>query len=82
MELEGLKRGLAVFKDHDINVKELVTDRHPQVKKYMREENADISHYFDVWHMAKGTYRDNSQLNCSSNFNIFRLFNAFPSFKD
>ena len=54
MELEGLKRGLAVFKEEDVTVEQLVTDRHPSVKKYMREQNADIVHYFDVWHMAKG----------------------------
>jgi len=53
MELEGLKRGIAFLKNH-VNIKEVVTDRHPSIKKYMRTEQEDKSHLFDVWHVAKG----------------------------
>lgn len=54
MELEGLKRGLEYLEDFDVTVDELVTDRHVQVKKYMKDEYIDKHHYFDVWHVAKG----------------------------
>ncbi|XP_021342022.1 uncharacterized protein LOC110454168 isoform X2 [Mizuhopecten yessoensis] len=54
MELEGLKRGLEQLNEDDIQVDTLVTDRHVMVKKYMREEQSNTKHYFDVWHMAKG----------------------------
>ena len=55
MELEGLKRGLEwVIDTNDMTVTDLVTDRHSSVKKYMREENPHINHWFDVWHVAKG----------------------------
>nr|XP_022289161.1 uncharacterized protein LOC111101133 [Crassostrea virginica] len=54
MELEGLKRGFQRLEDAGIHIQTLVTDRHGMVKKYMRTEHADKSHYFDVWHLAKG----------------------------
>ncbi|KAL3854388.1 hypothetical protein ACJMK2_013659 [Sinanodonta woodiana] len=55
MEMEGLKRGLNhINNDHGLTIKTLVTDRHRMVQKYMREERADIKHYFDVWYLAKG----------------------------
>ena len=54
MQLEGLKRGYQRLEDSGINVQTLVPDRHGMIKKYMRTEHADKSHYFDVWHLAKG----------------------------
>ena len=55
MELEGLKRSLSwLIEDNDLTVSHLITDRHASVKKYMREEQTDIQHWFDVWHCAKG----------------------------
>lgn len=38
MELEGLKRGLEFSEDHDLTVCELITDRHIQVKRYLKDE--------------------------------------------
>ena len=52
MELEGLKRSLTVIKNQDIDIQSLVTDRHSGIKKYMREQEKDIDHRFDCWHMA------------------------------
>lgn len=58
MELEGLQRSLT-FLRHEcgLQVSHLVTDRHSSVKKYMREQQPDIIHWFDVWHVAKGIYK-------------------------
>ena len=54
MELEGLKRCLKfVQEEANATVECLVTDRHVQVKKFMREENPEVRHWFDVWHVAK-----------------------------
>lgn len=53
MELEGLKRGIS-FPERHVQVKDLVTDRHAIIKKYIRENYKDKNHYFDVWHVAKG----------------------------
>lgn len=52
MEKEGLTRSLALLESRGINLDCIVTDRHPQVQKFLRERK--ITHYYDVWHMAKG----------------------------
>ncbi|XP_067237056.1 uncharacterized protein [Chanodichthys erythropterus] len=52
MEKEGLARSLALLESRGVNLDCIVTDRHPQVQKFLRERN--ITHYYDVWHMAKG----------------------------
>lgn len=61
MELEGLKRSMTFLRDY-VNVASLVTDRHSMVKKYMRDEHPHKKHYFDVWHIAKGTSNFHLQL--------------------
>lgn len=55
MELEGLKRGLQHLTSLGHSIKALVTDQHMQIQKYMRETYATILHYYDVWHVAKGS---------------------------
>ena len=42
MDLEGLKRSLAVLKEKGVEVTYVVTHRHVQVK-YMREEHPDMN---------------------------------------
>lgn len=44
MELEGLKRGLARLQEEQIAISHLITDRHSQIKKYMRETHPNITH--------------------------------------
>lgn len=57
MELEGLKRSLSRLEEENIDISHLVTDRHSQVKFYMKNDQPHIVHLFDVWHVAKGVYR-------------------------
>lgn len=52
MEKEGLKRSLDLLRAHGVTFDSIVTDRHPQVQKFLREAN--ITHYYDVWHIEKG----------------------------
>lgn len=52
MELEGLKRCLRHLKE--IPIKEIVTDRHSQIRTFMKAHHSDIKHTFDVWHINKG----------------------------
>lgn len=55
MEKEGLSRVLDFLqKERKIHVEVLVTDRHRQINKWLREEHGEITHYYDVWHVAKG----------------------------
>ena len=58
MKMEGLQRSLAFLKDKYISISDLITDRHNSVKKYMREKQPDIQHWFDVWHVAEGEMHD------------------------
>lgn len=53
MEKEGFIRGMKIFEDLDLPIKMLVTDRHKQLGKYIRENLPQIDHRFDVWHIAK-----------------------------
>ncbi|XP_062591608.1 uncharacterized protein LOC134253115 isoform X1 [Saccostrea cucullata] len=57
MELEGLKRCLRKLHQEEIPISHLVTDRHSQVKAYMKRDQPQIVHMFDVWHVAKGVYK-------------------------
>ncbi|XP_071965513.1 uncharacterized protein [Antedon mediterranea] len=53
MELKGLQKTLDVFKDFKVNISTIVSDRHRQLQKYLRDNFPDIKHYFDCWHIAK-----------------------------
>ena len=54
MEKEGLQRVLNFLQQQKLTVEVLVTDRHRQINKWLRECYPSISHYYDVWHVAKG----------------------------
>lgn len=53
MELEGFKRCLSKLKQSNISIKALATDRHVQIRSFLRKEHPGIKHQFDVWHLAK-----------------------------
>uniref|UniRef100_A0A8D0D9L5 THAP-type domain-containing protein n=1 Tax=Sander lucioperca TaxID=283035 RepID=A0A8D0D9L5_SANLU len=52
MEKEGLKRSLALLEASGVTLDCIVTDRHVQIQKYLREKG--ITQYYDVWHIDKG----------------------------
>ena len=52
--MEGFKRGLAHLERNGIKAEHIVTDRHASIRKFLRTERPDITHYFDIWHVAKG----------------------------
>jgi hypothetical protein len=52
MEKEGLKRCLDHLEANGFKADYIVTDRHPQIQKYLRERN--ITQFYDVWHFEKG----------------------------
>ena len=39
--------------EEGVVISDLVTNRHSQIKAYMKKERTAIHHWFDVWHMAK-----------------------------
>ncbi|ELT87271.1 hypothetical protein CAPTEDRAFT_185718, partial [Capitella teleta] len=38
----------------EIEIEAVVTDRHKQIAKWLREEKGNVTHYTDIWHCAKG----------------------------
>lgn len=50
----GFKKGLEKLLDEGISVKVVTTDRHPSIRKIMREDFPNIEHQFDPWHTGKG----------------------------
>ncbi|XP_051994441.1 uncharacterized protein LOC127652376 [Xyrauchen texanus] len=54
MEREGFLRSLQFLESAGLRVGAVVTDRHPSIQKYLREQRPDIQHYFDTWHVSKG----------------------------
>ncbi|XP_062393824.1 uncharacterized protein LOC134082194 isoform X2 [Sardina pilchardus] len=52
MEKEGLKRCLDHLELNGLKVEYIVTDRHPQIQKFLRERS--LTQFYDVWHFEKG----------------------------
>jgi solute carrier family 8 (sodium/calcium exchanger) len=40
--------------DNGLQIETLITDRHPQITKWVREEMKSTKHRYDLWHVAKG----------------------------
>lgn len=53
-EKERLMRVIQSLQQHQLPISVLVTDRHKQINKWLRETRPDIQHYYDIWHVAKG----------------------------
>jgi len=54
MEKTGLERSLAHLERQGLAVATMVTDRHRQIAKWLRETYPHIEHLYDIWHVAKG----------------------------
>jgi len=54
MELEGLARTVELLTALKLTIGVIVTDRHPSIQKWIRENIPNTTHYYDVWHVAKG----------------------------
>ncbi|XP_061193060.1 uncharacterized protein LOC133201277 [Saccostrea echinata] len=54
MEKEGFIRSTNHIQERGIKIKGIITDRHVQIVKHIREEMPETVHHFDVWHVAKG----------------------------
>ena len=56
MEKVGFIRLMDRILDEDVNIEEVSTDRHPQIRKLMRVDPKynTIKHSVDPWHLIKG----------------------------
>ncbi len=54
MEKTGLERSMQLLSRNQLTVGVMVTDRHRQIAKWIRETYPHIVHLYDIWHVAKG----------------------------
>ena len=54
MEKEGLIRSINFLTSNNLEIGTIVTDRHIQINKWIRENMLGVQHFFDVLHVAKG----------------------------
>ena len=54
MEKEGLLQSMRYLGENGLQVDTLITDRHKQINKWLREAYPSVKHCYDVWHVAKG----------------------------
>ena len=55
MEHEGLVRAVKVITDSGLSIAESITDRHKQNTVWIKQNLPNTTHYFDMWHVSKGT---------------------------
>ena len=63
MEIEGLIRSMNCFKENNVSIRKFVTDRHVQIVKWIRENMKNTKHCVDIWHVAKGFYKEFCAIN-------------------
>ncbi|XP_075744389.1 uncharacterized protein LOC142803181 [Rhipicephalus microplus] len=55
MEKHAFVKCLDLVKKRGLRVTSVTTDRHVQVTKYSRTQEPTIPHFYDAWHISKGT---------------------------
>ena len=53
MEKEGLLRAVHNLHQRKLKISLLVTDRHRQIAKWVRENLSEADHRYDIWHVRK-----------------------------
>ena len=53
MEFLAFQNCMDYLSGKDVLFNILITDRHTQIAKHMRENLGHITHYFDLWHLRK-----------------------------
>jgi len=70
MELMGLKKMVDVFNLFNLNVRDVVTDRHKQINKWIREDWEVVDHFYDCWHVAKSIKKKLQALAKKKNYEV------------
>ncbi|KAL1477584.1 hypothetical protein MTO96_035623, partial [Rhipicephalus appendiculatus] len=59
---EGLQRALDYLTEQEVVISSLVTDRHSEIKAFLKKYYPYIKHLFDLWHIGKGLRKKISSL--------------------
>ncbi|KAL1430227.1 hypothetical protein MTO96_015291 [Rhipicephalus appendiculatus] len=65
MEKEGLQRALDYLTEQEVVISSLVTDRHSEIKAFLKKYYPYIKHLFDLWHMGKGKWSNALSVVCA-----------------
>ena len=52
MEKEGLHRVMEFLKAELLTIDTIVTDRHRQINKWLRDNHSEVKHFYDIWHVG------------------------------
>jgi hypothetical protein len=55
MELEGMIRCRKDLDAKNVKVTSVTTDRHVSIRSYMETKWSEVQHFFDTWHLTKGS---------------------------
>ena len=61
MELDGAKQCFDYLQKKGVKVSVFISDRHKSIAKWIRENEPDVQHYNDIWHVAKSVTKRISQ---------------------
>ena len=53
MEKKGLEKLLSKLANMGVRISTLTTDRHVQIRSFLKNEHPEIIHQFDIWHFGK-----------------------------
>lgn len=53
MELKGAQDSFAFLKAAGLAIAVFISDRHRSIAKWIREQEPQTEHFFDIWHVAK-----------------------------
>lgn len=54
MEKAGFVKGLDDLRRADLKIAAITTDRHPSIRKHLRDHEPEVEHELDSWHVVKG----------------------------
>ena len=58
MELDGVKRCFSFLFVAGLKIPIFITDRHKGICKWIREQQKDTAHFYDLWHVCKSLVKD------------------------
>ena len=53
MELSSAKACFAFIKHAGLNIRTFISDRHKSIAKWIREQEPNTQHDYDIWHVAQ-----------------------------
>lgn len=61
MEKRGLELAVRWLQEHHLQIGIIITDRYLQIQRWIRKNLPQTTHYYDVWHVAKGGQVDRKE---------------------